>query len=88
MHMRDQGKADDKILAVSTYDPVFAHIRELDDVPPHLLAEIRRFFLDYKVLEEKEVLVEPFEGREKALSVIRTALDDYERLRAPLGGHP
>ena len=88
MHMRDQGKADDKILAVSTYDPVFAHIRELEDVPPHLLAEIRRFFLDYKVLEEKEVMVEPFEGRERALAVIQTALADYERLRAPLGGHP
>ena len=85
MHMRDQGKADDKILAVSTYDPVFAHIRELEDVPPHLLAEIRRFFLDYKVLEEKEVLVEPFEGREKALQVIQQALADYEKLRAPLG---
>jgi len=86
MHMRDQGKADDKILAVSTYDPVFAHIHELEDVPPHLLAEIRRFFLDYKVLEEKEVVVEPFEGREKALQVIRQALDDYEKLRAPLSG--
>ena len=85
MHMRDQGKADDKILAVSTYDPVFAHIHELEDVPPHLLAEIRRFFLDYKVLEEKEVVVEPFAGREKALEVIRQALLDYEKLRAPLG---
>jgi inorganic pyrophosphatase len=80
MHMRDQGKADDKVLAVSTYDPVYAHIRELEDVPPHLLAEIRRFFLDYKVLEEKEVLVEPFEGRARALAVIRQALEDYRRL--------
>ena len=85
MHMRDQGKADDKILAVSTYDPVFDHIRELADVPPHLLAEIRRFFLDYKVLEEKEVVVHPFEGRESALRVIRQALADYRTLRATSG---
>ncbi len=80
MHMRDQGKADDKVLAVSTYDPAYAHIRELEDVPPHLLMEIRRFFIDYKVLEEKEVLVEPFEGRARALAVIAQALEDYRRL--------
>ena len=85
MHMRDQGKADDKILAVSTYDPIWDHVRELEDVPAHLLAEIRRFFLDYKVLEEKEVVVAPFEGRARALEVIAQALDDYQRLRAPLG---
>ena len=85
MHMRDQGKADDKVLAVSTYDPVFDHIRELEDVPAHLLAEIRRFFLDYKVLEEKEVVVEPFEGREQALKVIMQAFEDYRKLRATPG---
>jgi len=88
MHMLDGGKADDKILAVSTYDPVWDHVRELEDLPVHLLAEIRRFFLDYKVLEEKEVVVEPFEGRASALRVIRQALEDYRRLRAPLSGHP
>ena len=80
MHMRDQGKADDKVLAMSTYDPAYSHIRELEDVPPHLLNEIRRFFLDYKVLEEKEVLVEPFEGRARALAVIMQALEDYRHL--------
>lgn len=77
MHMRDQGKADDKILAVHANDPAFAHIRELSDAPPHVMIEIQRFFLDYKVLEEKEVVVDPFEGREKALQVIHQALKDY-----------
>ena len=77
MHMRDQGKEDDKVLAVHTGDPAFNHIRELEEVAPHVMLEIRRFFLDYKVLEEKEVLVDPFEGRERALAVILKALDDY-----------
>ena len=81
MHMRDQGKADDKILAVNTVDPVVSHIQELDDAPPHSMTEIRRFFLDYKVLEEKEVVVDPFQGRERAIEVIRQALVDYEALR-------
>jgi inorganic pyrophosphatase len=58
------------------------HIKELEDAPPHVMTEIHRFFLDYKVLEEKEVLVEPFEGREKALQVIRQALKDYWAMRS------
>lgn len=82
MHMRDQGKADDKILAVHANDPVVNHIHELDEAPPHAMTEIHRFFLDYKVLEEKEVVVDPFAGREQALKVIRQALVDYEALRA------
>ncbi len=77
MQMWDQGKADDKVLAVSSYDPVFAGMRELEDVPPHLVIEIRRFFLDYKVLEEKEIRVDPFVGRTRALEVIAKALVDY-----------
>lgn len=82
MHMRDSGKADEKILAVHSHDPAFSHINRLEDVPPHLVTEIQRFFIDYKVLEEKEVVVDPFEGRERALEVIRTALSDYWKMRA------
>lgn len=82
MHMKDQGKADDKVLAVHANDPAVNHIRELTDAPPHVMTEIHRFFLDYKVLEEKEVLVEPFEGRTKALEVIRQALKDYWAMRS------
>ena len=81
MHMRDQGKADDKVLAVSAFDPVYDSVHELEDVPPHLLLEIRRFFLDYKVLEEKEVVVDPFEGRARALEVIRQSFVDYAAYR-------
>lgn len=82
MHMRDQGKADDKVLAVSAFDPVHSDQRELADIPRHQLLEIERFFLDYKVLEEKEVIIEPFDGRERALQVIRQALIDYQSLPA------
>jgi len=82
MHMRDQGKADDKILAVHANDPAVNHIHELSEAPPHAMTEIHRFFLDYKVLEEKEVVVDPFEGRDRALAVIRQALIDYETMRA------
>ncbi|GMV84494.1 MAG: inorganic pyrophosphatase [Dehalococcoidia bacterium] len=82
MHMKDQGKADDKILAVHAHDPAMDHIKELEQAPPHAMTEIHRFFLDYKVLEEKEVVVDPFQGRVHAIAVIRQALADYWTMRA------
>ena len=83
MHMRDQGKADDKVLAVHVNDPAVNHITELADAAPHTMLEICRFFLDYKVLEEKEVVVDPFDGRVRAIAVIEQALRDYQALPDP-----
>ena len=83
MHMLDQGKEDEKVLAVHTNDPAFSHVHELEDVPRHVIMEISRFFLDYKVLEEKEVAVKPFTGRESALDAIDRALRGYVALIAP-----
>ena len=42
MHMKDQGKADDKILAVHAHDPAMDHIKELEQAPPHAMTEIHR----------------------------------------------
>ncbi len=78
MHMRDGGAADDKILAVHVSDPEFYHVQQLEDVTNHRIMEIQRFFIDYKVLEEKEVVVNPFEGRATALKVIAQSLVDYQ----------
>jgi inorganic pyrophosphatase len=72
----DQGE-DDKIIAVHADDPQFAEYRDVADVPRHVLAELERFFLDYKVLERKRVAVETIEGREAAERVLREAIALY-----------
>jgi len=41
-----QGEKDDKIIAVCADDPEFRHYTSLKELPPHRLAEIRRFFED------------------------------------------
>ena len=41
-----QGEKDDKIIAVCADDPEFRHYRDIKELPPHRLAEIRRFFED------------------------------------------
>ncbi|KAF9620113.1 hypothetical protein IFM89_010763 [Coptis chinensis] len=55
MPMIDQGEMDDKIIAVCADDPEFRHYQDIKELAPHRLAEIRRFFEDYKKNENKEV---------------------------------
>ena len=81
MRMRDEKGIDDKIVAVSVRDPSFAHYTDKDQLPGHVLRQVRRFFEDYKVLEHKQVVVEDLLGPKDAIRIIRDALDLYRKLR-------
>ena len=81
MRMRDEKGIDDKIVAVSVHDPAFADYTDKDQLPGHVLRQVRRFFEDYKVLEHKQVVVEDLLGPTEALRIIREALELYRRLR-------
>lgn len=84
MKMSDQGEADDKIIAVHADDPEYAHYNSIFELPPHRLTEVRRFFEDYKILENKTVMVESFLNQKDALDVIEAALALYNKSRARL----
>jgi inorganic pyrophosphatase len=75
--MRDDKGQDDKIIAVHIDDPEYEHYRDVSELPPHRLKEMQRFFLDYKVLEEKTVDVDHIRGRVDAYHVIRDAVTLY-----------
>ena len=81
MRMRDEKGIDDKIVAVSVLDPAFADYRDKAELPAHVLREVRRFFEDYKSLEQKQVVVEDLVGPAEAMQIIREALDLYRKLR-------
>jgi inorganic pyrophosphatase len=81
MRMRDEKGIDDKIVAVSVRDPAFVDYHDKAQLPAHLLREVRRFFQDYKALENKEVVVEDMLGPEPAIKIIRESLEMYRRLR-------
>jgi inorganic pyrophosphatase len=71
--MSDEKGRDDKVIAVHIDDPEYAHYQDVTELPPHRLKELQRFFLDYKVLENKGVNVEQLRGRLDAQGVIRDA---------------
>ena len=81
MRMRDEKGLDDKIIAVSTLDPAFNDYTTHTQLPGHTLREIRRFFEDYKTLENKAVEVTDFLGPDDAVTILKDALDMYRRLR-------
>ena len=81
MRMRDEKGIDDKIIAISIHDPAYVDYTHHGQLPAHALREIRRFFQDYKTLENKQVIVEDFMGPDDAVKILEEALDMYRRLR-------
>ena len=77
MQMIDGDEEDDKIIAVAAHDISVNHFNELEDLPPHMLLEMQRFFEDYKALEHKQVTVERFMGREQAYRIIEESITLY-----------
>src|ERR1051326_5899473 len=84
MRMRDDKGIDDKIIAVSVGDPSFADYTDSSQLPAHIFREMRRFFEDYKALEDKQTIVEDLLGPRDALAVVREALALYRDRRADL----
>ena len=54
LQMMDQGKKDEKILAVAESDPLYSDVKDYSQVFPHTSREIEHFFSIYKALEGKK----------------------------------
>ncbi|MBC7792933.1 MAG: inorganic diphosphatase, partial [Clostridia bacterium] len=78
MRMVDNGDDDEKIITVCIDDPEYRHYTHIDQLAQHRLNEVRRFFLDYKTLENKAVEIEKFEGPEAAKAVILECIARYD----------
>jgi inorganic pyrophosphatase len=78
MQMIDSGEKDDKIIAVATKDPSVNHIKTVDEMPQHFFLELKNYFEQYKVLENKQVQIDEFQDREAAYRIINEAIALYK----------
>ncbi len=86
MKMRDDKGEDDKLIAVHADDPEYADYADVSEMPAHRMRELRRFFEDYKALENKRVLVSDPQGRKEGLHVLRDAMKLYAAEKSRLLG--
>jgi inorganic pyrophosphatase len=75
--MEDQGQADHKVLGVPLGEPLWAHVFDLEDVPPHLLSELEHFFSVYKDLEDKKTATLGWRPAAEARATIESAQAAY-----------
>ncbi len=81
--MEDEKGPDAKIICVPDHDPGWTGTTDIEDLPHHLLDEIRHFFDVYKTLEpDKRSSTRGFDGRQAAWQEIESA-----HARAAQAGH-
>ncbi len=77
--MEDQGRRDEKIIAIPFDDPTYNSYTDVNDLPAHVFNEMRHFFQVYKSLERKETVVNEVQGPDAARETILGALASYRQ---------
>ena len=75
--MIDNGRNDEKIIAIPYNDPNYNMYRDISELPKHIFDEMRHFFSVYKNLENKTTAVDEVRPREDAVKIIEEALNRY-----------
>lgn len=75
--MIDNGRRDEKIIAIPYNDPNYNHYTDIQQLPMHIFDEMCHFFSVYKNLENKETAVDEVQAKDAALEIIQEAIDHY-----------
>ncbi len=75
--MIDNGRNDEKIIAIPFNDPNYNMYTDISELPPHVFSEMKHFFTVYKNLEGKDTAVNESGNKTEAMKVINTAIDNY-----------
>ncbi len=75
--MIDNGRNDEKIIAIPFNDPTYNHYTDIDQLPKHIFEEMCHFFKVYKNLEHKETAVDEVLAKKEALCIIEDAIARY-----------
>lgn len=77
--MIDNGRYDEKIIAIPFGDPNYNLYTDVSELPAHIFDEMRHFFTVYKTLEHKNTAVDEVKGRAEAMRVIEQAIKAYDK---------
>ena len=75
--MMDNGRNDEKIIAIPFSDPNYNMYKDISELPPHIFDEMGHFFTVYKNLENKETAVNEVSGYQTSIEIINKAINDY-----------
>ncbi len=75
--MLDNGRSDEKIIAIPFSDPTYNGNRSIFNLPRHIQDEMSHFFTVYKQLEKKETAVDEVQGEAEAVEIIEQAIEAY-----------
>jgi inorganic pyrophosphatase len=80
LKMLDEGKADDKIVAVLANDALWQEAAGITDLPAIFVDRLRHYFETYKLVpgEPPPATVLSIYDAEEAFQVVRAAMSDYE----------
>lgn len=77
MTMIDDGDSDDKVIAVPLEDPRWDDVKDLGDINPHTIKEMRHFFETYKKIDQKSVEIKGFKGKAAAQRAVKKGMKMY-----------
>ncbi|EAY15068.1 inorganic pyrophosphatase family protein [Trichomonas vaginalis G3] len=75
--MTNNGKIDEKVIAVSIGDPEYNFYTDITQLPPFKLIMINQFFIDYKKLERANVIVQKPKSADVAKRVVTQWHENY-----------
>ena len=77
--MMDGGHADDKIIAIPFGDPTYNEYKDISQLPKHIFNEMTHFFKVYKMLENKDTVIDEAKGALSAVEIIEDAIEGYKK---------
>ena len=75
--MVDNGKRDEKIIAIPFNDPTYNNYKSITELPGHIFEEMQHFFRVYKELENKPTSVSEVDDHEVVIDVVQKSIDEY-----------
>jgi inorganic pyrophosphatase len=78
--MMDNGRSDEKIIAIPFNDPNYNMYTDISQLPFHIFDEMRHFFTVYKALENKETAVKEVQDKEAAIEIIKQCIERYQEV--------